>query len=169
MPMRPWPNYFSSTYFIVQIQNSICMGTEVPNWPIFFGHFSYFLRQTPWCLYNKVRFSWFRGRSITQSRPAINYLFLGKTWTKAATGAAIGHRENNRKESHVFYSTIMVLDFFDEMSNIAFIYQMITVNYIWKHLVFAYPKRERYYISSLCFEMVRQMTLSTELSSVDSY
>jgi hypothetical protein len=37
--------------------------------------------------------------------------------------------------------------------NIAFIYQMITVNYIWKHLVFAYPKRERYYISSLCFEM----------------
>jgi hypothetical protein len=47
--------------------------------------------------------------------------------------------------------------------NIAFIYQMITVNYIWKHLVFAYPKRERYYISSLCFEMARQMTLSTEL------
>jgi hypothetical protein len=27
------------------------------------------------------------------------------------------------------------------VSNIAFIYQMITANYIWKHLVFAYPKR----------------------------
>jgi hypothetical protein len=39
---------------------------------------------------------------------------------------------------------------------------MIAVNYIWKHLVFAYPKRERYYISSLCFEMARQMTLSTQ-------
>jgi hypothetical protein len=38
-----------------------------------------------------------------------------------------------------------------------------TVNTIWKHSVFAYPKRERYYISRLCFEIARQFRLSTEL------
>jgi hypothetical protein len=48
-------------------------------------------------------------------------------------------------------------------SNIAFIYQMIAVNYIWKYIVFAYPKRERYYNSRLCFEIARQFWLSTEL------
>jgi hypothetical protein len=40
---------------------------------------------------------------------------------------------------------------------------MIAVNYIWKHSVFAYPKRERYYNSRLCFEIARQFWLSTEL------
>jgi hypothetical protein len=40
---------------------------------------------------------------------------------------------------------------------------MIAVNYIWKHSVFAYPKRERNYNSRLCFEIARQFRLSTEL------
>jgi hypothetical protein len=47
---------------------------------------------------------------------------------------------------------------------IAFIYQMIAVNYIWKHSVFAYCKREHYCFNRFCFEMARQITLSTELS-----
>jgi hypothetical protein len=38
-----------------------------------------------------------------------------------------------------------------------------TVNSIWKHSVLAYPKRERYYISRLCFEIARKFSLSTEL------
>jgi hypothetical protein len=42
-----------------------------------------------------------------------------------------------------------------------FIYQMI--HCIRKHSVFAYPKREGYYISRLCFEIARQFRLSTEL------
>jgi hypothetical protein len=50
--------------------------------------------------------------------------------------------------------------------NIAFIYQMIhcTVNIIWKHSVFAYPKREHYCFNRFYLEMARQMTLSIELS-----
>jgi hypothetical protein len=52
----------------------------------------------------------------------------------------------------------------NETSNIAFIYQMIAVNYMWKHHVFAYPKREHYCFNMFCFEMARQITLSTELS-----
>jgi hypothetical protein len=39
-----------------------------------------------------------------------------------------------------------------------------TVNTIWKHSVFAYPKREHYCFNRFCFEMARQITLSTELS-----
>jgi hypothetical protein len=42
--------------------------------------------------------------------------------------------------------------------------KMIAVNYQNDSCQLHYPKRERYYISSLCFEMARQMTLSTELS-----
>jgi hypothetical protein len=53
-----------------------------------------------------------------------------------------------------------VQKFFD----ISFIYQMIAVNYIWKHNVFAYPKREHYCFNRFCFEMARQITLSAELS-----
>jgi hypothetical protein len=41
-----------------------------------------------------------------------------------------------------------------------------TVNSIWKHRVFAYPKRVRYYISRLCFEIAGQFRLSTELYSI---
>jgi hypothetical protein len=51
-----------------------------------------------------------------------------------------------------------------EKAYIAYIYQMIAVNYIWKHNVFAYPKREHYCFNRFCFEMARQITLSTELS-----
>jgi hypothetical protein len=39
-----------------------------------------------------------------------------------------------------------------------------TVNNIWKHSVFAYPKRELYCFNIFCFEMARQITLSFELS-----
>jgi hypothetical protein len=46
---------------------------------------------------------------------------------------------------------------------IAFIYQMIAVKYIWKHSVFSYPKRERYYNSRLCFEIARQFWNSSVL------
>jgi hypothetical protein len=47
---------------------------------------------------------------------------------------------------------------------------MIAVNYLLKHNVFAYPKREHYCFNRFCFEMARQITLSTELrSSVDSH
>jgi hypothetical protein len=35
--------------------------------------------------------------------------------------------------------------------------------YVVKHSVFAYPKREQYYNSRLCFEIARQFWLSTEL------
>jgi hypothetical protein len=41
---------------------------------------------------------------------------------------------------------------------------MIAVNYIWKHNVIAYPKREHYCFNRFCFEMARLITLSTELS-----
>jgi hypothetical protein len=60
--------------------------------------------------------------------------------------------------SHLYY------DEHAEASNSPFIYQMIAVNYQNDSCQLHYPKRERYYISSLCFEMARQMTLSTELS-----
>jgi hypothetical protein len=39
-----------------------------------------------------------------------------------------------------------------------------TVNSIWKHVVFAYPKRERYCFNRFCFEIALQITLSIELS-----
>jgi hypothetical protein len=39
-----------------------------------------------------------------------------------------------------------------------------TVNSIWKHSVFAYPKGERYCFNRFCFEMVRQIKLLIELS-----
>jgi hypothetical protein len=39
-----------------------------------------------------------------------------------------------------------------------------TVKSIWKYIVFAYPKRERYCFSRYCFEMARQITLSIELN-----
>jgi hypothetical protein len=39
--------------------------------------------------------------------------------------------------------------------------KMIAVNYQNDSCQLHYPKRERYYISSLCFEMAHQMTLST--------
>jgi hypothetical protein len=42
--------------------------------------------------------------------------------------------------------------------------KMIAVNYQNYSCQLHYLKRERYYISTLCFKMARQMTLSTELS-----
>jgi hypothetical protein len=39
---------------------------------------------------------------------------------------------------------------------------MYTLSIAFENSVFTYPKRERYYISSLCFEIARQFNLSIE-------
>jgi hypothetical protein len=56
-----------------------------------------------------------------------------------------------------------------KQSNIAFIYQMIAVNYIWKHNVFAYPKREHYCFNRFCFEMVRLKLATWYMNTLVAY